>query len=48
MPKPAITVGVAEFIIVSAYVLIFTFLWRMLAAQLADKPIGRAMAAVYS
>lgn len=44
--KPAIHVGVVEFAIVAAYVLIFTFLWRNAAAKLADKPIGRAMAAV--
>lgn len=46
--RPAITVGVVEFVVVACYVLIFTFLWRALAATLADKPIGRAMAAVYS
>jgi hypothetical protein len=48
MGKPAITVGVVEGLVVFAYVLVFTFLWRMAATKLADKPIGRAMAAVYS
>jgi hypothetical protein len=46
--RPAITVGVVEFAVVALYVLIFTFLWRTAAAALADQPIGRAMAAVYS
>lgn len=46
--KPQITVGVVEFAVVALYVLIFTFLWRALASALADKPLGRAMAAVYS
>lgn len=46
--KPPVSVGVVEFLTVAAYVIVFTFLWRMLAARLADRPIGRAMAAVYS
>lgn len=46
--KPSITVGVVEFLTVAAYVLIFTFLWRAAAAKLADRPTGRAMAAVHS
>lgn len=46
--KPAITVGVVEFLTVSAYVIVFTFLWRAAAAKLAERPAGRAMAAVYS
>ena len=47
-PSPAITVGVVEAVTVFAYVLIGTFLWRMAAARLAERPVGRAMAAVYS
>lgn len=31
-------------LIIGASVLIFSFLWRMLAAQLSDSPIGQAMA----
>lgn len=45
---PHVHVGFVEGVVVALYVLIFTFLWRALAARLADKPIGRAMAAVYS
>lgn len=37
-----------EFLSTAAYVLIFTFFWRLLAARWSDRPIGRAMAAVYS
>lgn len=33
-------------LIIFASVLIANFLWRMLAAQLADRRIGQAMAAV--
>ncbi len=46
--KPQISVGVVEFLVVSSYVIVFTFLWRAAAGKLADKPIGQAMAAVYS
>lgn len=45
---PKLTIGVVEFVVVACYVLIFTFLWRALAAKYAEQPIGRAMAAVYS
>lgn len=41
-------VGPAEFLVTAAYVLIFTYFWRALAAALADRPIGAAMAGVYS
>lgn len=33
-------------LIVGFMVVIFTFMWRMLAAKLADGPIGQGMAAV--
>lgn len=36
-----------EFLAVAAYLIIFGFLWRTLAARLADKPIGQAMAYIY-
>ena len=45
---PNIPFGAAEFVTVSAYVVIFTFFWRMLAARLGDTTLGRAMLAVYS
>jgi len=31
-------------LIIGFSVVIFTFLWRMLAAKLSDSPIGQAMA----
>lgn len=46
--SPHVHVGLVEFLTVAAYVVIFTFLWRMAVAALADRPLGRAMAAVYS
>lgn len=39
-------VSVLDFLIVVAYMLIASFLWRALAGKLADKPIGRAMGAL--
>lgn len=48
MDKPAITVGVVEFAVVACYVLIFSFLWRALAAKNAETPLGRGMAAIHS
>lgn len=41
-------VGLVEFLTVAAYVVIFSFLWRLLAARLSDRTAGKAMAAVYS
>jgi hypothetical protein len=41
-------VSVPDFIKVSAYVLVFTAGWRLIAGHLSDKPIGKAMASVYS
>ncbi len=35
-----------DFLVVAAYMLIFTFIWRLVAAKLADRPLGQAMAAV--
>lgn len=45
---PHVHIGIVEFVSTSCYVLIFTLLWRALAARLANHPLGRAMAAVYS
>lgn len=33
-------------LIIGFSMIIFTFLWRMLAAKLSDSPIGQAMAVV--
>lgn len=33
-------------LIIGFSMVIFTFLWRMLAAKLADGPVGQAMAVV--
>ena len=43
-------VGLVEFVTVIAYVLIFTFLWRVLAAHLNERypHLAGAMTAVYS
>ena len=48
---PHVHVGVVEFLTVVAYVLIFTFLWRVLAAKLAERGhtnLAGGMTAVYS
>lgn len=36
-----------EFLTVAAYLVIFGFLWRSLAARWSDKPVGQAMAFIY-
>lgn len=33
-------------LVVGAFMIIFTFLWRAAAAQLAERPVGQAMATV--
>lgn len=38
---------VIEFLKVASYIVIFGFLWRTLAGRMADKPLGKAMAAIY-
>lgn len=40
-------VSPVEFLAIACYLVIFGFLWRTLAARLADKPIGQAMAYIY-
>lgn len=47
---PHVHVGLVEFLTVVAYVLIFTFLWRVAAARLAERHpnLAGAMAAAYS
>jgi hypothetical protein len=39
-----ITPSALNVLIVGAMMVIFTFLWRMLAAQLSESPVGQAMA----
>lgn len=40
-------VGVPEFLAALSYMVIAGFLWRSLAARLADHPVGQAMAYIY-
>lgn len=40
-------VSPVEFLSTACYLVIFGFLWRTLAAQLADKPWGQAMAYIF-
>lgn len=44
---PHLHIGLAEFLIVSAYVVLFGALWRLLALRMGDRPISRAMLLVY-
>lgn len=48
--QPHVHVGVVEFLSTACYVLIFTLLWRTLAARLNDRHpnLAAAMTAVYS
>lgn len=41
-----IHVSVLDFVIVLAYMVIASFLWRVTAAHFADKPFGKAMGAL--
>ena len=47
---PHVHVGLVEFMTVVAYIVIFTFLWRVAAAHLNEKnpTLAGAMTAVYS
>jgi hypothetical protein len=40
-------ISVVEFAAAAAYIIIFGFLWRSLAAQWSDNAIGKAMAFIY-
>lgn len=40
-------VSPVEFLAVAAYLVIFGFLWRSLAARWADNSVGQAMAFIY-
>lgn len=35
-----------NFLIVGAFVIIFMFMWRNLAARWADRPVGQAMGSI--
>jgi hypothetical protein len=41
-----VPISTLSFLIVGAYVVIFSFLWRMAAAKWADRPLGQAMATI--
>ncbi|WP_285439312.1 hypothetical protein [Streptomyces sp. ISL-100] len=43
----SIHVSPIEFAAVAAYMVIFGFMWRSLAAKLSDHPLGKAMAFIY-
>lgn len=45
---PHVHVGLVEFLLIGANVLIFSFLWRWVIATWPDSPFTRGMAAVYS
>lgn len=45
--QPHLHIGLAEFAIVAAYIVLFGALWRLLAMKLGDRPISRAMLFVY-
>lgn len=40
-------IGIIEFAVVSAYIVLFGFFWRTAQARLADTPFGKAMAFVF-
>lgn len=40
-------ISALDFFVVAAYIVIFGFLWRALAAKLHDKPVGKAMAYIF-
>lgn len=42
-----ITPSTINVLIIGFSMVIFGFLWRMLAAKLSDGPIGQAMAVIY-
>jgi hypothetical protein len=42
-----IRIGAVDFFVVAAYMVIFGFLWRSLAARWSERPLGKAMAYIY-
>lgn len=41
-----ITPSALNVVIIGLSVIIFSFLWRMLAARLSEQPVGKAMAMI--
>ena len=41
-----ITPSALNIVIIGLSVIIFAFMWRMLAAHYADRPVGQAMATI--
>jgi hypothetical protein len=41
-----VTPSALNVLIIGASVIIFSFLWRMAAAHMSDRPVGQAMATI--
>lgn len=41
-------VSVLDFLVTAAYVILFSTLWRLLAARWSENSFGKAMGAIYS
>ena len=42
-----IHIGAVDFLVVSAYVIIFAFIWRSVSAYYHDNALGQAMAFIF-
>lgn len=42
-----VTPSTLNVLVIGASVIVFGFLWRLLAAWMADNPFGQAMASIY-
>lgn len=42
-----VNISAVNFMVTAAYLVIFGFLWRSLAAKWSEKPLGKAMAYIY-
>lgn len=40
-------VSALEFFVTAAYIIVFGFLWRSLAARWSERPVGQAMAYIF-
>lgn len=40
-------ISALSFLIVALYIVMFGIMWRLISGWCADKPIGKAMAAIY-
>lgn len=47
LPLMHVHISPVEFLSVAAFIVIFGFFWRTLAARLSDHKIGQAMAFIY-